>query len=201
MEFKKNHKDMEEDSIILGLPSKEIIIVKYLKNKTSMKSIFNVVERNLNYYISLHLLGEEINDLSKTPEMYNISNMNKYIEVKDKYKDEKFNPNKYDEFFSLFVKSLEGKTITLKGNNNMTIFELKLQILEKYGTSIKHQRLIFAGRQLEDNRTISDYMLSKDSNLSLVYRLAGGMMNQVSGRNGSFDNLGVNIIRAYPDLE
>lgn len=201
MENKKNHKDNEEDSIIFGLPNKEIVIVKYIKNKTSMKSIFNVVERNLNYYISLHLLGEEINDLSKTPEMYNISNMNKYIEVRDKYKDEKFNPNKYDEFFSLFVKSLEGKTLTLKANNNMKIFELKLQISEKFGTSIKHQRLIFAGRQLEDNRTISDYMLSKDSNLSLVYRLAGGMMNQVSGRNGSFDNLGVNIIRAYPDLE
>ena len=196
-----NNKNQNEDFLVIGLPNNDMILIKYQKDITSMGAICSSINSNLKYYPDFYILGKQIVDFSKKPEDYNLSSTNKFIEVRDRYANERFDPSKYEDSFSLFVKSLEGKTVTLVGHNDMTIFELKLQIQEKLGSPIKQQRLIFAGQQLEDKRKVSDYMLSKDSNISLVYRLAGGMMNQISGRNGSFGNLELNIINVIPDLE
>lgn len=197
MQFLNNK---NEDYLIFGLEDKNMILVKYYKNKTSMQAIYNRINGKLKYYPDFYVLGEQITDLSKTPEAYNLSNSNKFIEVRDRFVNEKFDPTKYEETFSLFVKSLNNKSIILAAHNEMTIFELKLQIQEKDGSPIKQQRLIFAGHQLEDNRVVSDYMLKKDSNINLVYRLSGGMMSQISGKDGSFNNLEFYMIDVKPDL-
>lgn len=108
---------------------------------------------------------------------------------------------------SLFVKTLTGSTLTLAdcSASTMRIEELKGRIAKALGLPPEQQRLIHAGRHVEEGHVLSDYNIRNESTLFLNLRLSGGMHHATSGRSGTYGALpsdgtrGALVVLVYHD--
>ena len=92
----------------------------------------------------------------------------------------------------IYVKTLTGKTIVFDYKSTYTVADIKAQIQNKEGIPPDQMRLVFDGRQLEDERTLGDYNIDKKALLHLILRLRGGMFHMTSSRE-EFVQLGGEI--------
>jgi hypothetical protein len=81
------------------------------------------------------------------------------------------------------ISTIDNKKFTISFNSELTIIKLKEEILEKMGYPVDQQRIIFIGKELENNRTLQDYNINCNSRIFVVLKLRGGMMHQSSGHN------------------
>ena len=74
----------------------------------------------------------------------------------------------------IFVKTLDGKTITLQVEATDTIENVKTMIAQKTEAEPFQQRLVYGGKELKGDQILSDYNIQNESTLHLIYRLYGG---------------------------
>ena len=152
------------DLIFIKYPNLEVKIIKTDLYNTVLELIEEVQNENMNQnkviYYNLFFNNKKI---SFDELLFNLGiNKGDLIELKKR------------ETFDIFIKSFSGKLITRKVESSDKIKYLKYMIQLKEGVLIDNHRLIYLGRELDENRTFADYNIQNESTIHLIGRLLGG---------------------------
>lgn len=101
-------------------------------------------------------------------------------------KDKKIKAKSPANEIVIIVVDLVGKKTIINIDPSKTVHKIKKIIQEKQGIPPDQQRLIFAGRMLEDHQSLSSITIQSGATFHLVLRLRGGMYDQTSGKTGNF---------------
>jgi len=167
------------------------IIFNYTKNDITIEDIKNAIKTKVGYvYPEVTDFSLCKNDGTQCDETLSINSLTeiKMVNVKDIPIIDS-SVIRDDRVIKIIITTLTGKPREFDIHPEATIFELKYL----FG-SINDFKLIFNGKQLENERTLASYGIENDSKLMLVLRLRGGMYKEVSGRNGSYKELPITTI-------
>lgn len=84
--------------------------------------------------------------------------------------------------FPIQIRSLTGKQTEVMVHHKMTVTELKDEIELVDQTPFDQQRIVYNGKQLEDERTLDYYNIKEDSIVHIILRIRGGMFHETSAR-------------------
>ena len=76
----------------------------------------------------------------------------------------------------LLVKTVSGRTLALEVQPSETVEDVKMMLQEKENIDYYNQRMVFAGKELEDSQTIGDYNIAEDATVEVLFKLAGGVI-------------------------
>jgi len=198
------------DIITINTLNSKNIHVKYNPAVQTIKTIHDWFFNEFKYklvnfeHFKYNFTDEQNNVIPITDSVEDTINITKHtkkfkLTIQDSNSQKKvYQPELFKEkadSFRMYVKTLTGKSypVYLNQLNETIIYDLKLHIQENDGIPTDQIRLIFAGRELDDNKFLADYNLIRNGNIHLVLRLCGGMFNEVSGRNGAYEPLSENF--------
>jgi len=104
------------------------------------------------------------------------------------------------EDFPIHIRSLTGKHTIVNVHHKMTVAELKNTIEKKDQTPFDQQRLVYNGKQLEDERTLDYYAIKQDTVVHIILRIRGGMFHETSARK-DFGLVQWAVIETIEELE
>ena len=142
----------------------------------SIKHKHKIQEKeNINSISQILMYNQKILEDNKTLGIYNIEKDSKILLLIIKSNQS----GKEEELIKIYVKTVTGKVIEIYIKSTDTINELKRIIYYKLGYEENYQRIIFAGKQLEDDETFKTYNIQKESIIHLVLRKFDGFFNLI----------------------
>jgi hypothetical protein len=183
--------------ILKNRTNNAIYIGKYTENITPKKVVNKLEKRfgrlnifcdtkdikKLDAFEKTKFLNLSFEAYQKETDSVYLNSLKKSLELKNQDNDTKS--------ISIKISTLTGKHIDLICKENLTIPEIKLMILEKEGIPMDQQRIVFAGKQYDndDNLGLNDLKIMNEAKFHLVLRLRGGMFTQTTSGQIDYKNI------------